>query len=500
MSGAADPLPNGERKPFAVVDVGSNSVRLVVFEGRIRCPAPIFNERELCGLGRNLAATGRLDDEAVSSALGAIQRFVSLSRAMGAGDPEIVATAAVREAENGMALAEEVKRRTGVGVHILDGREEARLSCLGVTSAIPMAEGLMGDLGGGSLEIVGLEQGGIGEGITLPLGPLRLLAEGEKSGPAYAARVDETIQRAAWMQQAQGQTFYAVGGAWRGLAKIHQAQTNYPLQIVHHYDLPRSEVEDFANVIARLSHDSLDRLIGINAKRRPYLPLASLVLARILNFVRPERVVFSAGGLREGLVFDNLDEAESQLDPLIAASRDFARMEGRFDEHGQELFEWMAPLFPGESRAEARLRLAACALGDTAWRAHPDYRALQAFGRILFAPFTGINHRERAVLALAVHARYAGHNEGDTAAPARSLVDEFDLERATVIGLALRLGHVLSGGTMGIVGRSRLNLENGPLVLTLPNEDAGLIGASVAKRLTMLGEALGRAVRLESAE
>jgi len=483
-------------QPFSVIDVGSNSVRLVVFEGLIRSPLPIFNERELCGLGRSLADTSRLDDEAVEAAMAAIRRFVALSRAMGAGDPEIVATAAVRDAENGAAFAEDVRRAVDISIRVLDGREEARLSSLGVLAAIPDADGAMGDLGGGSLEIVALDQGQTGEGRTFPLGPLRLIASAGRPGPAMSQIIDEALAKAPWIQQAKGRTFYAVGGTWRALARIHQAQVNYPLRIVHGYQMASAVVLSFANVVARLSPDSLDRLKGVNAKRRPSLPVAALVMARLLEYMQPSSVIFCAGGVREGLAHDRLDDDIHKQNPLIEACREFARHEGRFAEHGMELAEWMAPLFPGGSHREATLRLAVCLMSDTAWRSHPDYRPDAAYRRVLYAPFTGISHPERALVALAIFVRYAGTTEGNEVKFARALISDDEIDLARAVGLALRLGHALSGGTAGIVGRSRIGIENGPLEITLGAEDAGLLGPSVDKRLATLAAALKRDYRV----
>ena len=485
------------RQPFSVIDVGSNSVRLVVFEGLIRSPLPIFNERELCGLGRGLAKTGRLSDEATQAALVAIKRYVTLSRAMGAHDPEIVATAAVRDAENGADFVAEVLAEVGIAVRVINGREEARLSSLGVLSGIPDADGAMGDLGGGSLEIVALDKGQTGDGTTFPLGPLRLIASASKSGPALSQMVDEALASATWLQAAQGRKFYAVGGTWRALARIHQAQVNYPLRVVHHYELAAADLENFCNVVARLSADSLERLEDVNAKRRQSLPIAALVMARLLNLVKPATVVFSAGGLREGLVHDHLAQNVREQNPLIEACREYARHEGRFSEHGAELAAWMAPLFDGADRHQSRLRLAICLLSDTGWRMHPDYRADAAFRRVLYAPFTGLNHLERAFIALAVYVRYAGITEGKAVESARTLIGDDEIELARVIGLALRLGHAISGGTAGIVARGRLSIDRGPLTLTLTQQDSGLLGSAIDKRLAALAAALNREYRIE---
>ena len=240
----------GQRQ--AVIDIGSNSVRLVVFEGLIRAPLPIFNERVLCGIGRDLASSGALHEGGVELALSSIERFVTISREIGAGEPDAVATAAVREARNGLQFVERVRERCGLEVRVLTGVNEARLSALGAISAIPDADGVMGDIGGGSLELVVLNAGEIGESVTLPLGALRLMG---LTPQQQVKAIDQAVDSVPWLNDLKNKTFYAVGGAWRSLARIHMAQRDYPLRIVHQYQLTRSDANTLAGVISGLSLD-----------------------------------------------------------------------------------------------------------------------------------------------------------------------------------------------------------------------------------------------------
>jgi exopolyphosphatase / guanosine-5'-triphosphate,3'-diphosphate pyrophosphatase len=479
-------------EPFSVVDVGSNSVRLVVFEGLVCNALPIFNERILCGLGKGVGADNGMRPKAMDNALAAIERFVHLSSEMGAGAPYIVATAAIRNAANGKDFAAEVKSRTGVSVNIISGREEARLSSLGVIGSIPEADGFMGDMGGGSLELVDLANGQTGQGTTMALGALLLNDQFKQTGSALKKTIDAELEKVAWLDQLQGRTFYAVGGNWRALAKLHQAQTRYPLRIVHHYRMSASDTQDLANIIARLSPDSVDRLKGVSSRRRQLLPTSSLVLARILKLGKPKNVIFSGGGLREGVLNDNLSQMERRRDPLIEMCVRLSGHETRYRGMGFEMEKWMRGLFAGESRAELRMRTAAALLSDTAWRTHPDYRAEAAFKRVLYAPLSGIDHKERAMIALAVYVRYAGDVVNDFISIARKLISDDEYQWVRKLGLAMRLGHTLSGGTPGVLSRSQLDHQSGPIVLTLTEEDANFLGASVTKRVKSLGTMLER--------
>jgi exopolyphosphatase/guanosine-5'-triphosphate,3'-diphosphate pyrophosphatase len=476
-----------------IIDIGSNSIRLVVYHRQSRAPMQIFNEKVLCGLGRGLETTGRLQIESMAIAQANLMRFVAVARAMKVSDLDIVATAAVRDAANGRDFVAEMERRCRIKVRILSGGAEARLSALGVISAIPESAGVMGDLGGGSLELVEIAKGRIGRHATMPLGPLRLadLARGDRRRARTA--VDSHLRRLAWLKRLKGRTLYAVGGSWRSIARAHMVAIDYPLHVIHHYEIAREELDRFLLSVERRRQRELP---GASRRRAESLPLAALVLQRIVKLARPKRIVFSAFGLREGCLFDRLPAKRRAADPLIEACTAVARHAGRFSPHGDELAAWMTPLFAREDDEARRLRRAACLIGDIAWDEHPDYRAEHAYLRILRLPVVGIGHPGRAFLALAVRVRYAGGLDGADLAEARALLGAREIRRAVVLGLALRLGHTLSGGTAGVVERTRLALADGALVLTVLRTDLALIADVVERRFEALAGALGRPGRI----
>lgn len=474
--------------PVGVIDIGSNSVRLVVFEGPVRAPVAKFNEKVLCGLGRGLSDSGRLDAEGVETSLLALRRFVALAKRMGVGDLRAVATAAVRDAANGAEFVALAQRQCGLSIRVLAGDEEARFSAQGVVSGIPEADGVMGDLGGGSLELVTLEKGQPGEGLTLPLGPFRLAG---LSLEAAQSEIDRALAAVPWLKARRGRSLYLVGGAWRAMARIHMAQTNYPLHIIHHYRLGPAEADEITRLLARQGRESLSRLAGVPRRRLDTLPLAALVLRRLLKRAAPREIVFSAHGLREGMIYAALPETVRAEDPLLAAARDMAWAEGRFGEHGSELYAFTEPLFAGEDDACARLRQAACVLADTAWRVSPDYRGEQAFRRILHAPFGGIDHPGRAALALAVFVRYEGAVQEAVEAEVHGLIDPQAVGRALRLGLALRLANSLSGGAAGVLGEFNLVTEPRKLVLEATDVATDLLGEAVARQHEALARHLG---------
>ncbi|WP_300303927.1 Ppx/GppA family phosphatase [Ferrovibrio sp.] len=477
--------------PFGVIDVGSNSVRLVVFGEPLRLPTAMFNEKVLCGLGRGLSETGALDAEGTRQALMAIRRFVVLARHMDVHSLQIVATAAVRDASNGAEFVAQIERDTGEPVRVLSGQEEATYSAYGVLSGIPDACGVMGDLGGGSLELVSLDGARLGDSVTLPLGPLRIANLGNYG--VVKSFVDEKIAGVEWLRKWKGRSLYAVGGSWRAIARVHMAQKHSPLHIIHQYTLARAEASDFTRLIAKQSKDSLARVEGVPRRRQDSLPLAALVMRRVLKFLEPKDVVFSANGLREGLAYALLTEKQRAEDPLLAYCRHMAQRESRFAEHGAELDRFIAPLFDRDPADRARIRLAAAILADTAWRVHPDYRGEQSLGIILHAPFGAIAQDERAMLALTIFTRYVGTASDPAAAPAWQLLNAEQIDYAQRIGLAMRLGQTLSAGVPGILAECKLRPNGNGIVLEIPAQHAALDGEAVQRRTEALAKALNRA-------
>jgi exopolyphosphatase/guanosine-5'-triphosphate,3'-diphosphate pyrophosphatase len=475
---------------IGVVDIGSNSIRLVVFDRPCRAPWVVFNEKVLCGLGRGLDKGGRLNESAMTMAAASLERFVRLAEAMSVATLHMVATAAVRDAKNGRDFVKLAERRCGRAIQVLSGEEEARLSALGVVSGMPDASGAMGDLGGGSLELVALDKGAIGDHATLPLGPLRLVDASDGDRDHARKLIDRELERLDWLGEVKGRAFVPVGGAWRSLARIHMDQTRYPLHVIHQYEIGRRAAEDMARVIARLGRRSLASIRGVSRRRLESLPLAALVLERVLRIARPQSVIFSAYGLREGLMHSRLAAVEQRKDPLIEAAAEIAGREARFGSQGQALVAWTAPLFPQEDATGARLRRAVAELSDIGWREHPDYRAEQGFLHILRLPVAGLDHRERVFLAAAIAARYGAELDQPVFEPVLALLDETMRQRALVLGLGLRLAYSLSAGTPSVLARAALERSGQRLTLKLAKGDEPMFGEAVQRRLEALGRAL----------
>jgi|TARA_R100000322_G_scaffold57145_1_gene35399 exopolyphosphatase / guanosine-5'-triphosphate,3'-diphosphate pyrophosphatase len=481
---------------FGIIDLGSNSVRLVVYASVERHPVLVFNEKVMAGLGRSLASTGRLDPKGIERALNALRRFMALREQIGITTLVVAATAAVRDAKDGADFLDRAEKICGFKIMLLSGLDEARISAQGVLSGIPHAEGLVGDLGGGSLELVPVAGGKPGAGVTLPLGPLRLMDLSHGSLAEAEAVVERALGEQPWLKDYKDKPIYAVGGVWRNLARIHMAQRNYPIHVLHQYVIPARDAADISRVIERLGPKSLAQIPDVSERRVEALPFGALVLYKLIAATRAKEIVISAYGLREGILFESLDKKEQQKDPLIEGCRDLAGRLARFPQHGNEFFKWTAPLFAndvlGETEEEARLRHAACILADIGWYVHPDYRAHHAMTQILLAPFSGIDHQGRLYLARVGYHRHEGRGEPEMIGNLSAYIPERDNDRALTLGLALRLAFTLSGATMGMLPKTRFEVGKNTLTLILPKKYEALAGEIVVKRLAALAKALGR--------
>lgn len=472
-----------------IIDIGSNSVRLVVYRGRGRMPLTLFNEKVMCGLGRGVGEKGMLEADAMELAIKAVARYGALCRDMDVRDIRAVATAAVRDASNGPAFIREASRRARVDIEIITGEEEARLSAMGVLSGIPHADGIAADLGGGSLELVRIANGKLGERISLPIGPLNLLAAKDTSASALEATIKKALGRVEWLKAATGKPIYMVGGAWRALAHLHMYLTKYPLKVIHEYAMPADAIDDILRALKSLDKKTIKSIPNITDRRLPALPIAGLLLKQLAEHVKSTALISSAFGLREGILYERLSSETQKEDPLIAAARIEAAHEGRFPEHGDMLMRWMDPVFrEGESSVFHRLRLATCLMSDVAWRGHPDFRADRAVDMSLFGNFVAIDPKGRTMIGLALFHAYGGDDDSRLENIADKLLNPYEQDLAEAWGLAIRLGQRLTGGAAAGLDGAQLKLTDTKLILQVARDHADLVGELVEKRHAALAK------------
>jgi exopolyphosphatase/guanosine-5'-triphosphate,3'-diphosphate pyrophosphatase len=490
--------PRKRATSVAVIDIGSNSVRLVVYESMTRSLVSIFNEKTLCGLGREVQSTGLLAPDAVARALTSLRRFRALCRVMKVGRVYAIATAACRDATNGPDFIAKAERICGVPVEILTGPREAKLSALGVVSGIHNPDGIVGDLGGGSLELIDVRGSRARRGVTLPLGSLALQDASHKSLKRAERIVRNDLSGVPQLKAGRGRTFYAVGGTWRALARIHIIQSGYPLRVMHGYSIPAADALDFAQRLRRLvSANMLANIEAVADARRPLLAYAALVLEYIIRVAKPKTIVFSTFGVREGLLYAMLPQAERSQDGLICAAQTLNELLSRSARHAQELIGWTDRLVRvvklRETEEDRRLRHAACLLSDIGWRVHPDHRGEETLNLITNGNFGAISHQGRAFVALSVFFRYAGLSEENQPPEIiQELVPPAMLERARVLGAAFRVAHLISAARPGVLPATHFRSQGRKLMLVFEHRMVDLVADRVGSRFKQLARLIGR--------
>ena len=472
-----------------VVDVGSNSVRMVVFDGAARSPAYFFNEKIMCALGAGMSQTGRLNPEGRARALAAMHRFRHLGEAMGTGALTAVATAAVREAEDGPDFCAEVERETGIRIWVIDGQEEARLSAQGVLLGWPGSFGLVCDIGGSSMELAEIDGGAVGRRLSSPLGPLKLrdVKGGRK---ARKALIREHLSAMQAELGEQKNRLFLVGGSWRAIAKIDMARRDYPLHVLHEYRMTAKSVRDTVKYIQKTDIDNLRAGVGISATRMALVPIAAEVLREVVKTFRPRDIAISSYGIREGLLFEQMPQKLRDRDPLIEACAFAESRDARVPGFGKVVYRFIEPLFRSVRPERRRIIKAACLLHDVSWRAHPDYRAEDCFDNATRANLGGLKHSERVFLGLALLYRYSNKREGTRFADLSAFVSPEDEHQAEVLGKAMRFAAMLWLRRDAKLGELRWFPRKKRLELWLSPEATPLFGEVAQARFASLCEAL----------
>ena len=473
-----------------VIDVGSNSVRMVVFDGAARSPAYFYNEKIMCALGAGLSQTGHLNPEGRVRAISAIRRFAALAEGMGIPALTAVATAAVREASDGADFREEVMRETGIKIWIIDGKEEARLSAQGVLLGWPGSYGLVCDIGGSSMELADLAEGRVGRRVTSALGPLKLreIKGGRKAIKAY---VRETMaQLHDEMGNVTGMRLFLVGGSWRAIARVDMERRDYPLTVLHEYRMTSRQISKTAEYIRKSDLQDLRGRCNISDSRMSLVPLASIVLKELMRTFKPKDVAISSYGIREGMLYEQMPRELRERDPLVEACRFVEAKDARLPGFGRILYEFVKPLFPRANWQRKRIIKAACLLHDVSWRAHPDYRAEVTFDNATRANLGGLKHYERVLLGLALMNRYTSKTANSRFDPLFAMLDEAQIKEAEILGKAMRLGAMLWVTAETEPGTLKWKSKSGELTLKLSAQARPLFGEVAEARFAALASAM----------
>ncbi|WP_455474908.1 Ppx/GppA family phosphatase [Bartonella sp. B30(2025)] len=489
-------------KPVAVIDIGSNSVRLVVYEGLVRSPTVLFNEKIFCYLGQGVAKTGFLEENSIKMALLTLKRFRAICRQIGADEIYTLATAAAREAKNGSAFIKSAEDILQNKIDLLSGSEEAAYSAYGVISTFYKPNGFSGDLGGGSLELIDICDSNVGEGITLPLGGLWLQYISNHNIAVATKIVQKHLYNSSIVHKDVARCFYAIGGTWRNLAKLHMVTKQYPLPVMHGYEVDAVEMGSFLQLVANGSIDDMQGISAISKNRRQLLSYGAIVLIELIQCMRFEKIVFSGAGVREGFLYTRLPQKIRTSDPLIAACAEMAILRARSPKQAEELIDFTSNAFESfgisETENERRYREAACLLADIGWRIHPDYRGNEAASRIALGSYPGISHEGRIYAALVVFFRNTGLFANEEELTFFQLATQNVIKKARVLGGIMRIANLFSASVAGILPNLSWQKKSDHVILHIPVRYVDLIGERPLERLQQLSKIINTPLAFES--
>lgn len=464
---------------IGVIDIGSNSVRLVIFEVFGVAATPVFNEKIHAGLGRDLAKTGRLYAEGAAQTLKALHRYKALSESQNLDELRAVATAAMREAEDGPAFVKQVKDEIGIKIQVLTGAQEGHFSALGVVTGDRRSRGVVADLGGSSLELIRLDDMTPGLGQTFKLGPLAVMTNGYH--PAKLRKyIRQTLRESAHDFHIGEDTLYLVGGAWRNLAQIHNERVSYPLQILQNFSMRPQEALALGKWAGEEANEDLLNWPGVSRARAETLPYSGLVMGELIKLLKPSNVVFSSAGLREGSLYNSLTASTRKRVPLMDACRHLAQGNEQGQDFGPSLFRFLKPVAPFVPRAfdeeaEMRLREAACLLVGIGKGLHPDHRANLVFSDVLYAPLAGLTHRERAYLAQMLYTSFTMKGETPNEAALNYHLMNRERQAARTWGAAMRFGSVISARSADLLKAFKLTADEGRVELKVKKPSEALL-------------------------
>jgi exopolyphosphatase/guanosine-5'-triphosphate,3'-diphosphate pyrophosphatase len=511
-------VPSSGPDQIGVLDIGSNSIRFVIYDIYGSHFTPVYNEKVLAGLGRGLKETGRLSEDGKRITLDNLTRFQAIAEARGLfetgnGGIRIAATAAMRVAKDAADFIADIHAKTGLDVVPISGLEEARLSALGLLAGNPLAKGIALDLGGASLEIIQLTEAGPGPRVSLPLGPFEFIgadlrgADYRALRPDLEARLDDASLlsdlsddlAAVLRGDRPVETLHLIGGAWRNLATIHMGRSDYPLRTLQSYRLLPDEAAALAQWAYTNGKAELLDWPGLRAQRAETLPYSGLLLDCLLSRLMPKSVDLSLTGLREGIVFDSLPRAVQMRDALLDGCRDFASGTLQSEFFGVPLMDFIDGIAEAlpiafDPKTDARLRQAACLLAGLGKNLHPDYRAEVVFQNVLYAPIAGLSHPMRTWLALSQFRSVSHSKSAPNKRAVETLLNADQIRSAEVLGSAIRLAIVATGRTPELVSALRLAVEGG--TLTLRSDKAALLTEQVTFRLAKLADKLGLPCRI----
>ncbi len=474
--------PAHRRGRLAVIDIGSSMLRLVVFDHVESYPHIRHNEKIWCALGNGKSAQGpfRMEMPRMQAACEAIHRFRWVAEQFGAQTLVAFATSAVREAENKEDFLTRIEQATGIGVTVLSGEEEARLAAIGAITAMPGAEGIVVDMGGGSLELCATDNA---EAFaSLPYGVLTLQNDFPKEVGKARDTLTGQLGQLSWLKKSgKNQDLIALGAGMRTIARLHMHTSRYPLTTLHDYTMSREEAENFCEKL--LSGNIGRSLSDMTPAFKTLLPYRAAGLLALLKATGCARIRFCSFGLREGLLFTQAETCPVLADPLLAWAREAAEREGKGTLWAENVTPWLVQHLP---EIPPRAIMAAALLCDISWRESTPYRGRAVMEEILAANFAGATHEQRAGLALAAYYRHEDRLPDGFEKKLRPLITEEHLPRCYRLGLMLRLATLIDPAGTGNLDGWQLNCHHDEFSLNAPAGFKEIISPAIPETLAKL--------------
>jgi exopolyphosphatase/guanosine-5'-triphosphate,3'-diphosphate pyrophosphatase len=482
---------------IASIDIGSNSVRLVVYKYLNYALLPVLNEKAICQLGKGLENSGVLHPQGVCDALKALEKFAIILKMHSVKKVVTVATAAVRDAKDGAAFLSEVKKFIKIDIDLISGASEASFAALGVKHSFQNVEGVVADMGGGSLEYSRVHGAEITNPISLPLGYFRLM-DISNHNPAAAHNVlrQKLAERKSGLlnKEMLGGDLYLAGGGFRSIAKIHMAKRHYPLKILHNYEASADDMLKLCERLIGRNIFQLAKLEGLAEDRVDTIPYAAASLSALIQAINPPRIFFSANGLREGAILSSLlgvipesSESDKLKDSVALSLKPTVN-----EQYAEQVINLFAQPLNEMCGVKTRLFEAAALFSEAFINGHPEYRAENAFLSVLRGQYVAANHYERAFIAACCYYRYRHKDSNNTLDEYKDLTASIDKRAARCVGLVLSIAYGLSGGNEKVLGKLSVEYQVGKeFVIGVPKDLMPLVSNGVIKKAAKLAEQLG---------
>jgi exopolyphosphatase/guanosine-5'-triphosphate,3'-diphosphate pyrophosphatase len=473
----------------AIIDLGSNSIRMLIYDNLLNSQIPIFNEKAICELGKNLDKTGKLDPKGSDFALSVLQRFKRILSNLKVKKFKIIGTAAIREATDSKLFVAKVKKILKKKVQVLTGIEEAENSALGVIIGFQRVNGVVVDLGGGSLEIARVEKNIIYEKISLPLGVLRLFNQPKRNKDKINSIISFYLNKIEWLRKGKTKNLYLCGGTWRTLLNAHIFKTNYPLSILHQYKLPAIEALKFSNRLSSVKLIKSEKLVGVTKSRTNYIPIGSYILSSLIKICDPSNILCSVSGVREGSLINKAYLNILKKDSLNRSVHFIALKKGDFGENYIKLYNFLKKIFPNkDENFPFRLLLPACSLSNFDWGLGTYQRAELVFHEVINSPILKLSHNDRIKLGLVSFWRHCSTKYYPDLEFLK-LLSNSEITACRRIGAALRFASSISVISSIFYEKIKIYVANEKtLILKVPKKYSQVISNQVQKRLKSLAE------------